>query len=210
MDQSPPVKLQKMLGEEKPDFIVRAKRATSLGGSVFLLFFAVFWLIISGLITYFMVTRLFSGGEINYTINGIPKTTDKPGLILLLPAVFDLVGIFLLWASLRGLFSGEAWFAGTSSRLFVHAKSGSRSIDWEQFNGDIEVSGDENLGNVTLAMRTGHWQGRKHRADRYVPDDIQMIQIGRPYEIEAKCRARIKQNDPTPVSPVSVPGGLNL
>ncbi|MEK7610290.1 MAG: hypothetical protein AAB468_00865 [Patescibacteria group bacterium] len=192
--------IEELLGGEKPDFVAHAKRATPLGGSIMMLFFAIVWLTISGFMTYIFVTQLFSGGEIHYELNGEPRTATKPGLILLFPALFDLIGLFLLWISLRGIFGGDAWFAGTPNRLVIYTKGGSRSIDWDQFNGDVAVSGNENLGNVNLAMRTGHYKSQKNRPERYVPDEIGMIQIERPYQIESLCRARIKEHDPTPTN----------
>ena len=73
-----------------------------------------------------------------------------------------------------------------------------RSIDWEQFSGDIEVSGNVNKGNVSLQMRTGKMVSKKNGPDRYVPDVIYMSKIPNAFEIERICRKRIKENDPTP------------
>ncbi len=73
-----------------------------------------------------------------------------------------------------------------------------RSIDWEQFSGDIEVSGDEFNGNLTLQMRTGKMVSSKNSGSRYVPDTIYISGIPSVYEIEQICRKRIKENDPTP------------
>jgi len=47
-------------------------------------------------------------------------------------------------------------------------------------------------------MRTGKMVSRKNGPDRYVPDVIYISEIPYVFEIEKICRARIKENDPTP------------
>jgi hypothetical protein len=50
---------------------------------------------------------------------------------------------------------------GTSTRL-VHYQNGNiRSIDWEQFSGEIELNGNDHKGNISLQMRTGKMVSRK-------------------------------------------------
>jgi hypothetical protein len=44
----------------------------------------------------------------------------------------------------------EAICVGTPKRLISMEKGKFRSIDWEQFSGDIEVTGNEKNGNITL------------------------------------------------------------
>jgi len=73
-----------------------------------------------------------------------------------------------------------------------------RSIDWEQFSGDITLSGDNEKGSVSLQMRTGKMVRRKNGPDRYVPEVIYLTKIPYALEIEKICRKRIKENDPTP------------
>ena len=87
---------------------------------------------------------------------------------------------------------------GTPLRLIHYHKAKMRSIDWEQFSGDIEVKGDINKGSIVLKMRTGRMVSRKNGPDRYVPDVIYMSKIPNAFEIERICRKRIKENDPTP------------
>ena len=81
----------------------------------------------------------------------------------------------------------------------VHYQNGNmRSIDWEQFSGDIEVSGDAQNGAVSLRMRTGSMVASKRDPAQYVPDIIDITGIPDVFEIEQICRKRIKENDPTP------------
>jgi len=81
----------------------------------------------------------------------------------------------------------------------IHYHNGSiRSVDWEQFSGDIEIRGNDQKGNITLGMRTGRMVSRKNGPDQYVPDTLYMSGIQNTLEIEKICRQRIKENDPTP------------
>ena len=96
------------------------------------------------------------------------------------------------------LFKHGGYFVGTPTRL-VHFQNGSiRSIDWEQFSGEIEVSGDSQKGDISLQMRTGKMVSQKNGPDRYVPDFVYISAIPNAFEIEQICRKRIKENDPTP------------
>ena len=111
---------------------------------------------------------------------------------------FVLVGIAMLSWGFYSLFKKGGYFVGTRMRL-IHFQNGSiRSIDWEQFSGDIEVNGKFQKGNISLQMRTGRMVSRKNGPDRYVPDVIYMSKIPNAYKIERICRRRIKENDPTP------------
>ena len=87
---------------------------------------------------------------------------------------------------------------GTPMRLIHYYKGNMRSIDWEQFSGDIEVNGNVEKGSVSLQMRTDKMVSKKDGPDRYVPDVIYMSRIPNAFEIERICRKRIKENDPTP------------
>ena len=96
------------------------------------------------------------------------------------------------------MFRKGGYFVGTPLRLIHYYKGKMRSIDWEQFSGDIEVNGDINKGSISLKMRTGRMVSRKNGPDQYVPDTIYMSKIPNAFEIERICRKRIKENDPTP------------
>lgn len=59
------------------------------------------------------------------------------------------------------------------------------------------MSGSAEKADITLQMRTGHMVSQKNGPSRYVPDSIYISGIPNGYEIEAICRKRIKENDPT-------------
>jgi hypothetical protein len=118
---------------------------------------------------------------------------------LLMPGIF-ILGFFFLTQALRNFFKEGGYFVGTPTR-FLHLQSGKlRSIDWEQFSGDIEVSGSTEKGNLSLKMRTGRIVRKKNGPDRFVPEIIDMVEIQNAFEVEQLCRKRIKENDPTPTS----------
>lgn len=90
------------------------------------------------------------------------------------------------------------YFVGTQTRLIHYRKGTIRSIDWEQFSGDIEVSGNDEKGNISLQMRSGKMVSRNKGSSKYVPNVVYMTRIPNPFEVERICRKRIKENDPTP------------
>ena len=99
------------------------------------------------------------------------------------------------------LFRKGGYYVGTPTRLIVFEKKGFRTVDWEQFSGDIAVSGNDQKGNISLGLRTGRMAGSKSGSDRYVPDTLYISGISDVFEVEKICRRRIKENDPTPPVP---------
>ena len=148
---------------------------------------------------------LFQGKEVNFLANDVP-TVAGPGNLkpIVFPAViigvFILVGMAMFGAGLRLLFKKGGYFIGTPTRLISIQKGNYRSVDWEQFSGDIEVTGDARKGNISLGMRTGRMVSSKNGPDRYVADNLYISGIPDVFEIEQICRRRIKENDPTPSS----------
>jgi hypothetical protein len=96
------------------------------------------------------------------------------------------------------LFRKGGYFVGTQTRLISLQKGKYRSVDWEQFSGDIEVTGNDQKGNIKLGLRTGKMVSSKNGPERYVPDELYISGIPNVFEIEQVCRKRIKENDPTP------------
>jgi hypothetical protein len=96
------------------------------------------------------------------------------------------------------MFKKGGYFVGTPTRFISFQKGKYRSVDWEQFSGDIQVTGDDQKGHITLGMRTGKMVSSKNGPDRYVPDELYISGIPDVFEIEQICRKRIKENDPTP------------
>lgn len=198
-----PPDLNVAIGSENKDFVVKAERAQPLRKSFYVIFFGLFW---TGFTSIFVISffgPLLLGKEINFKVNGSPTVASLnnlgpvivPALLIIL---FVMVGVGVLSYGLYSVFKKGGYFVGTPNRL-VYGRNGSvRSIDWEQFSGDIEVRGRPEKGDVYLQMRTGQMVSQKRGPDRYVPDVIYMCGINNAFEIEKICRKRIKENDPTP------------
>jgi len=201
-----PASLRTVLGSERKEFAVKASKAQPSKMSCFLIFFGTIWLAFTSIFVFAFLGPLFVGEEVEFTADGVPVVAG-PGNLgpIIVPAlvigIFVLVGIAVFGYGIYILFKKGGYFVGTPKRL-VHFRNGNiRSIDWEQFTGDIEVSGDNQKGNISLQLRTGHMVSQKNSSDRYVPDVVYITGIPDVFEVERICRERIKENDPTPVVP---------
>lgn len=197
--------LEKFIGSESKDFAVKADRSQPFKMSLFMILFGTLWLAFTSIFLIAFLGPLFSGKEVHMTVNDVP-TVAGPGNLgpITVPAIiigiFFLVGILLLGFGLWSAVQKGGYFVGTPVRLIHHQKNKFRSIDWEQFSGDISVKGNDRKGNITLGMRTGKMVSSKNGPDRYVPDTLYITGIPNVFEIEQICRRRIKENDPTPAN----------
>ena len=191
------------VGSERKDFAVKAGRAQPLRKSIAVILFGTFWTAFTSIFVITFLGPLFVGKEVHFESNGVPTVASPDNLEpILVPAIFIgifvLIGIGLLSWGIRLSLKKGGYFVGTPTRLVHYQKGKLRSIDWEQFTGYIEVSGNRQKGNISLQMRTGRMVSRKNGPDRYVPDVIYISEIPNAFEIEEVCRKRIKENDPTP------------
>jgi hypothetical protein len=198
-----PRDLNSMIDSERKDFAIKAGRAQPLKSSLAIIIFGTFWTAFTGIFVVAFLGPLFVGKEVHFESNGVPTVASPDNLgPILVPALiigfFVLIGLAMLSWGFYSVFKKGGYFVGTPMRLIHYYKGTMRSIDWEQFSGDIEVNGNVNKGNVSLQMRTGKMVSKKDRPDRYVPDVIYMSKIPNAFEIERICRKRIKENDPTP------------
>lgn len=200
-----PPKLSSSVSSENKDFAVKAGRAHPLKNSFSLILFGIVWTAFASIFVFAFLGPLFLGKEVHFRSNGVPTVASPDNLgPIVMPAiiigVFVLIGIGILSWGIFSMFQKGGYFVGTPTRL-VHFQNGSiRSIDWEQFSGDIEVNGGGQKGNISLQMRTGRMVSRKNGPDRYVPDVIHISGIPNVFEVEQICRKRIKENDPTPTA----------
>ena len=198
-----PQNLLTVLDQEKIDFSVKAHRAKPIKSSIGIIIFGTVWTAFTSIFVYAFFWPLFLGEEVHFTSNGTPTVASPENLEpITLPAIiiglFVLIGIVMLGFGIYSLIKKGGYFVGTPLRLITFQDGKVRSIDWEQFNGDIEVSGNEFEGNLALQMRTGRMVSSKNSGSRYVPDTIYLTGIPNVFEIEQICRKRIKENDPTP------------
>jgi hypothetical protein len=198
-----PPALMGNIGSESQDFTVKSSRAQPVKSSIALILFGTFWLAFTSIFVIAFLGPLFVGKEVHFTSNDVPVVAG-PGNLgpIVVPALviglFVLVGLLILGIGFYMFFSKGGYFVGTPTRLINFHKGNIRSIDWEQFSGDIEISGNDEKGNITLGMRTGRMVSSKNGPDRYVPDTFYISGIPNALEIEKICRKRIKENDPTP------------
>jgi hypothetical protein len=198
-----PVQLRETLGSEEIQFEVKAAHAQPLRSSWFFILFGAAWTAFSMIFVIVFLGPLFIGKEVHFESNGVPTTASPENLDpIILPAIiigiFVLIGVFMMAWGIAGMFVKGGYFIGTPTRLISSTNGKIRSIDWEQFSGDIEVNGTQEKGNLSLRMRTGNMVSRKNAPSEYVPEVIHLIGIPQVYSIERICRMRIKENDPTP------------
>jgi len=195
-----PDKLVEIIGSENKDFAVKGGLALPAKNSVALIVFSLFWLAFTSIFFFAFLGLVLWGDETTGSGNFVMSSDGMEGITV--PAIviglFAFVGFGLLTLEMGSLFKKGGWFAGTPTRLINFTKNSYRSIDWEQFSGDIQVRGNEKKGTITLGMRTGRMVSSKGSSDRFVPDVFYMTGIPDIHEIEQICRKRIRENDPTP------------
>lgn len=198
-----PQNLANNIGSENIEFAVKAKRAKPVKTSIGIILFGTVWTAFTSIFVYAFLWPLFLGDEVHFTSNGVetvasPQNLEPITFPAIIIGVFVLIGLSMLFLGIISLLKKGGYFVGTPLRLITFEKGKIRSIDWEQFSGDIEISGNEFDGNLALQMRTGRMVSSKNSGSRYVPDVIYLTGIPNVYEIEEICRKRIKENDPTP------------
>jgi hypothetical protein len=198
-----PYDLDSAIGSESKDFAVKAGRAQPRRKSLPLLLFGIAWTAFTSIFVIVFLGPLFVGKEVHFESNGVPTIASPDNLEpILVPALiiglFVIIGIVMISLGIYAMLKKGGYFVGTPMRLVHYYKGKIRSIDWEQFSGDIVLSGNNQKGNISLQMRTGRMVSRKNGPDRYVPDTIYIAEIPYVFEIEKICRKRIKENDPTP------------
>jgi len=196
-----PEELNIFLGSENREFTVYGRRARPIGSSMYQLIFGIVWL---GFLTFFLSFFLesFSPGGIKQIISNMSNAEEgnpeQSGIVFLIVIiVFVLVGLYMLFSGLFSLMKRGGYFVGTPTRLVRFNRGKMMWDNWDQFNGCIEVSGNNNRGTITLEMRTGHKSFGK--TNSYVPNIVYISGVPGVYEIEQICRKRIKEHDPTPV-----------
>ena len=198
-----PQELSSSIGSEKMEFAVKAGRAQPLKKSLSLIVFGTLWTTFASVCGVAFFGPLLSGEEVHFKLNGVSTIANINNLgSILMPSIvtgiFILIGLVMLSSGIYFIFKKGGYFVGTPERLVQFQNGTLRSMDWEQFSGDIEVSGNPQNGDISLQMRTGRLVHRKHGPDRFVPDIIYISEIPNVFGVEQICRKRIKENDPTP------------
>jgi hypothetical protein len=188
-----PQVLNEAIGPENRDFAFKAGSSRpfrkSLPGIISgILWIAFFSLLFFGIFNLDFKGMLERGAAENKSIN--------PAFYLLgFFGIFYSIGLAILLSAIIPVIRRGGYFVGTPVRL-IHYRNGKiRSVDWEQFTGDMQVRGNEQGGNISLLLKTGTWK-RQRGGSIYIPDMIFMTAIPGLSEVEKICRQRIKENTP--------------
>jgi hypothetical protein len=198
-----PEALNSIIGNEKVDFLEKAKRSQPLKKSIVTIVFGVIWTGFTSIFVFAFLGPVFSGEVVHFKSNGIPTEGSLDNFQpLLMPTiiitVFVLVGIALTVSGIYALFQQGGYFVGTSTRLIKFSKGIVNSYDWEQFTGNIELNIKK--GDISLELRTGKMVSKKNGPDKFVPDIVDISGVKDVLNVEKLCRNRIKENDPTPAN----------
>lgn len=184
-----PLELYNETGSESIDFAVKAGRFQPPRNGMILL--------LAGI-----AIASFFAAIISPALQSAGNQDENPGIsgsvywIIISCSLALILLIFGLVAT--GILSKRSgYYAGTSSRFIHYREKRLRSIDWEQFTGDIEVKGTAKRGSIAFKLRTGSFvSGRGFDNRRFVPEVIYFSGIPDVYEIAKICRKRIKENNP--------------
>jgi len=195
---TPPPELNNYLNGEKPDFTVYTKRTFPLETPLAFFCGGIFTLIgLSVVIVPFLM-----GQDLSLTVDGAPLSGSINNIQPIIGPVIAL-GFFTILAlgfivfGLIFSLPNPAWYIGTPNRLVIFQKNKQRSIDWEQFSGNIEIKGKPEKQKITMELRTGKNRSR-HGHQYFIPDRVYIWGIKDASQIEQILRQRIKENDPTP------------
>lgn len=198
-----PTDLKKIIENENIDFSLKAKRRYPLNKSFTGIFFGIAWCAFISIFFIAFFGPLFKNEEVHFTANGIPVIANMenlsellvPGLII---GLFAIVGLVIIFSSLYSLIQKGGYFVGTPTRMIQYRNGSFIITDWEQFTGSVKIKAKNNFGDLEYELRTGKTQTQKNKPDKFVPDIICISGIENIYDIEKKCKIRIKENDPTP------------
>jgi len=180
--------LLKTIDDEKTDFIVKPKRESTRKGFWNTILFSVGW-------TGLLIAFYFIGGddlkmEVDLTSTEVHVFIIVWFLIGLLPSVFAVYSFFFKKV--------HSYFVATPTRLIYFDKNKIRSIDWEQFTGDIIIGGSEEEADLTLILRTGYKKTDKDDEgtsnEYFVHSRIEISGVAESFLVENVCRTRIIEN----------------
>lgn len=216
-----PQDLVNVIGSEAVDFVVKAGRCEPVKKSRSVIFFGIVWTGLASVFAYFFLLPLILGEEVHFKVNKSPVVAGPenlgpaiiPSLIIIL---FLIIGIAFLVRGVYRIFKKGGLFVSTATRL-IHFQNGSiRSINWEDISEHIEVSGDNQKGDINLRLRITmkdfidnikkkgpplqfKRQLIKESSNEQEDDSLEIIYIsGIPnvFNVEEVCRRRIKENAP--------------
>ncbi len=198
-----PAQLRTLIDGEETDFIAKSKRNHPKKQAWSTIGFSIFW---NAFVSIFIVAffgPLFTGKDVHFSVSGKPTTASLDNMDeLLFPGVFIgvflLVGITVFISGILQLTQKGGYFVGTPTRLIKYRKGKLTVKDWEQFSGNITLKTKGHYGDLELELRTGKMRKKNKGARKLGQDTIYISGISNVFDIEKKCRIRIKEHDPNP------------
>jgi hypothetical protein len=198
-----PIDLKKIIENEKVDFLVKAKRKYPLKKAFGTIALGLGMAAFVSLFVYAFFGPLLKDEEVHFEVNGNPVTASLADYSeLILPGlIISFLVLAALWVNIYGIYlliKKGGYIVGTETRMIQYQNGETTITNWEQFTGNVKIYTKINFGNLDYELRTGKIHSRKNQPDEFVPDIIYLAGIENIYDIEKKCKIRIKENDPTP------------
>lgn len=187
--------LKEVVGSEKIEFFVKAKKEQPTKNCLSVIGFGIFWILVICLIFSGFVWELFYGQCTTLSIDGIPTKVCPDDLsplkiLFIYFCFFISPGIICFLLGFFGLFKSGGYFVGTQSKLICYRWGKIQLHQWENFTNDIEVFGNKNSGNIIFKLKTGVYIIRNHKKI-LSNTKINIGDIIYAFEIEKYCRNRI-------------------
>lgn len=188
-----PRELNDAVGPETRDFAVKAgslkpfrkSLPAIIGGFVWMGFFSLLFFGIFGLDIQEMIANGATGNE----------TINQAYYLLGFIGIFYVIGLIIIGKALLPLIRRGGYYVGTPDRLIHYRKGNIRSIDWEQFTGDMKVRGNDGKGTLSMSLKTGTIKRRKG-GHYFTPEVIFITAIPNVSDIEKMVRKRLSENSP--------------
>jgi hypothetical protein len=180
-----PEDLQRLIEHDTIDFITKAKRNFPIKKSLSLVFFGTAWTALSSIFIQSFTEPFLAS-----------KSIPVPGLVI---GLFFIVGIGILISGVRSLFQKGGYFVGTTKSLIKYRNGKITRTTWNKFTEKIEITNKVDGGSLAFILNTFTIDipsdADSYRANVKVTyDKIYMTDVQEVYEIERKCRRRIRKN----------------
>lgn len=201
MQEQIPDILRQTIGNENTDFVIRTKRGTSIKGAAFLIILGSLWTLINLLIFISFIIQITSQTDMGLSVSSVLSANQHVSLDSSLAdkiksgigiGLFLVIGLVLLGLGINAFFAKGAWFVATPSRLISCRKNKIRSVDWREIKGGVDVSGDNDKGDVLIGLSSAfknQWPILSGGNFFY------MIGIQDALKIADICRKRIEENN---------------
>jgi hypothetical protein len=195
-----PSSVQATIGSEPIDFAVLAQRYQPLKKSISQIQFGI---LLTGLSSLFLfesvkpiLTEIHTLRSTYTTMDPIDLLTNAGSALffLLIIILFCAAGIGVIVQGIRAIFQNGGYMIGTPTRLIHVRNKYIRSIQWSEFSGDINVTGDMNKGTIRLFFHSGELKNPKYTKERFEHHSIQFTDIPNVHDIENICMQRIRAN----------------